>query len=121
MTKKNFQFFLIGSVLCEKDRVRCPDQIVQFFDNSKTVLSKLHDGDCATCLAADACSYLCSHNWFLEIGHCMGILKDENICNNGNGEGKESKSPQESIFQYSPADQIDDACDPLFYGKHKSK
>ena len=53
LTKRNFKFFLIGSVLWEKDRVRCPDQIFQYLDNSGTVLSKLHEGDCATCLAAD--------------------------------------------------------------------
>ena len=121
LTKRNFKFFLIGSVLWEKDRVRCPDQIFQYLDNSGTVLSKLHEGDCATCLAADPCNHPCYHNWFLEIGHRMGILKDEDICNDGNGKGKESEIPQESIFQYSPADQIDDACYPLLYGKHKSK
>ena len=121
LTKRNFKFFLTGSVLWEKDRVRCPDQIFQYLDNSGTVLSKLHKGDCATCLAADPCNHPCYHNWFLEIGHRMGILKDEDICNDGNGKGKESEIPQESIFQYSPADQIDDACFPLLYGKHKSK
>ena len=57
---------MIGSVLWEKDRVRCPDQIFQFLDNSGTVLSEIHEGDCATCLATDLCNHPCCHNWFLE-------------------------------------------------------
>ena len=59
LTKRNFKFFLIGSVLWEKDRVRCPDQIFQYLDNSGTVLTKLHEEDCATCLAADPCNHPC--------------------------------------------------------------
>lgn len=119
LMKRNFKFFLIGSVLWEKERVHCPDQIFQFLDNSGTVLSEIHEGDCANCLATDPCNHPCCHNWFLEIGHRIGILKDEDICSDGSGEGKESEHPQESILQHSPADQIDDTCDPLLYGRHK--
>ena len=60
--------------------------------------------DYATRLAADPSNHPYCHNWFLEIGHRMGIQKDEDICNDGNGDGKEWKRLQESIFQYSPAD-----------------
>ena len=83
LMKRNFKFFLIASVLWEEDRVRCPDQIFQFLDNSGTVLSEIHEGDCANCLVTDPCNHPCCHNWFLEIGHHIGILKDEDICNDG--------------------------------------
>ena len=119
LMKRNFKFFLIGSVLWEKERVRCPDQIFQFLDNSGTVLSEIHEGDCANCLSTDPFNHPCCHNWFLESGHRNGILKDEDICSDGSGGRKESECPQESILQHSPADQIDDTCDPLLYGRHK--
>ena len=60
LTERNFEFFLIGSVLWE--RRHCPEIILEVLYETETIISKHHDGDCATCLAADACNHPCFHD-----------------------------------------------------------
>ena len=122
LVKSHFNLFLIGSVLWEKERMWHPDQLFELLDDTRDSVTSLHAGECATCLAADVCNHQCCHDWFLEIGHCLRIIEDEEAGESGSTEDKESKqypsdANQESIFSYSRREQMDDSCDPIFYGQ----
>lgn len=126
LNRHHFNFFLIGSVLWEKERMRCPDQLFEVLDDTSGSATRLHEGECGACLAADVCNHTCCHDWFLEIGHRLRLIhEDEAARDSGTVEGDEaahqspSNTTQASIFRYSTAEQMDDACDPLLYG-HKS-
>ncbi|KAJ7377548.1 hypothetical protein OS493_028531 [Desmophyllum pertusum] len=91
-------------------------------DDTRGSVTSLHARECATCLAADVCNYQCCHDWFLDIGHRLRLIEDEEAGESGSKEDKESKqypsdANQESIFSYSRREQMDDSCDPLFYGQ----
>lgn len=66
LTRRHFNFFLIGSVLREKERTRCPEQLFEILDDDPYgSLPGLHKGDCGACLAAEVCNHPCCHDWFL--------------------------------------------------------
>jgi len=115
LAERNFKFFLIGSVLWEKERTRCPNQILEVLENNGTIVTNLHEGECANCLAADACNHPCCHDWFFDIGHRMGLLYEEDKIGDNSVEKNGKQTRSESIFHFSQTDQIDDACDPLSY------
>lgn len=127
LVNKAFSFFLIGSVLWEKERIRCPDQLFEVLDNTQGSVVRLHEGECGSCLAADVCTHSCCHDWFLDIGHRLRIIEDNANNSSDSDEEKESKTPsksetiRESIFSYSTTDQIEDSSDPLLYGKTSGK
>jgi len=69
LTQRHFSFFLLWSVLWEKERTRCPKQLLEILDDDQLgSISGLHEGDCGACLAAEVCNHPCCHDWFLEIG-----------------------------------------------------
>ena len=115
LAERNFKFFLSGSVLWEKERTRCPNQILEVLENNGTIVTNLHEGECANCLAADACNHPCCHDWFFDIGHHMGLLYEEDKIGDNSVEKNGKQTRSESIFHFSQTDQIDDACDPLSY------
>ncbi|KAJ7377557.1 hypothetical protein OS493_028541 [Desmophyllum pertusum] len=122
LVKSHFNLFLIGSVLREKERMWHTDQLFELLDDTRGSVTSLHARECATCLAADVCNYQCCHDWFLDIGHRLRLIEDEEAGESGSKEDKESKqypsdANQESIFSYSRREQMDDSCDPLFYGQ----
>ena len=114
---------MIGSVLWEKERKRCPDGVHDVLDDTRSSVVRLHEGECGACLAADVCSHPCCHDWFLEIGHQLRLVHDDEVASDTEASmGKEStgSSPsanarKASIFRYSRREQMEDECDPLLY------
>lgn len=86
------------------------------------MVTKLHLGECETCLAADVCNHPCCHDWFLEIGHRLRLIDEDEGANDvGTSEETEMdhrpspQTSQASIFSFSRAEQMEDSCDPLLY------
>ena len=91
LNKKHFSLFMIGSVLWEKERKRCPDGIHDVLDDTRSSVVRLHEGECGACLAADVCSHPCCHDWFLEIGHQLRLVHDDEVASDTEASmGKES-------------------------------
>ena len=122
LEKKSFPFFLIGSVLWERERIRSPDRLFKILEDTQESAIRLHDGDCGSCLAADVCTHPCCHEWFLEIGQRLRIIEDQSYNSHDSMEDKETTTPsksakgQSSFFRYTKLDQMKDSCDPLLYG-----